>query len=91
MGIATQFTFIGISHLLFMSQIRDYNKVMRIFITVVFCTLILVLIIGHGFPHGSPHFYRRVFEVLTLPLFWLTLPAALTLMFIPYYCERVYW
>ena len=92
MGLANQFTFVGLTHLLFMMQIRDWNKWMRICVCIVLFMFVFVIIVAQTSSVASPtNFYKRIAEVVTVPLFWLTLPPALTIMYIPYYLERAYW
>ena len=91
LGFATQMCFVILNHALFMTVIRDWTKIMRIMTSVTLVLYILVMGTAHNMPGGSPNFYKHMLEVLTLPIYWLSLIPTIAIGFIPYYLERAYW
>jgi len=74
-----------------MTQMRDWNKPIRVFVAITWVQYVFVIFISYALPKGSANFYKHTFEVLGLPLYWLSLPPTLALIYIPFYLERIYW
>lgn len=64
---------------------------MRWFVVIVFFSFATTMISGHNGDGISENFYKRIIELFTLPMFWLSIMPALFIMFLPYYIERTYW
>jgi len=89
MGFATMSSFVFFTHFLFAGQIRNWNRVIKVFVCIVASLYPLTIIVAQSVPIIG-NFYKHIFEVLHLPLFWLAIPPALFMMVLPFYLERCY-
>lgn len=90
MGMATYSCFVFWLHTTFWGTLRDWNKILVTFIFVVLTFYPITVLIAGGFPEASDLRYHA-FEIIRLPLFWLSILPAVAVMAIPFYLERLYW
>lgn len=90
MGFATYTCFVFMVHTLWISQIRDWNVVIRTFVLIVMLFFPLAILTAQNSKLVG-NFYKHILEVIRLPLFWLSIPPTLMIMVTPYYLERLYW
>lgn len=89
-GLATMTSFVVFTHMLLLGQMRDWNKVIIIITSVIIGFYFIALLVAQNNPLLGT-FHKHLIEVISQPLFWLSIPPAVFLMILPYYFERLYW
>jgi len=81
----------AMTHFLIQSQIRNWNKVVRGFVIALGIALLFSLLIAQFGARISWIFYKHMFEILRIPLFWLAILMSAAIMVLPLIFERYYW
>ena len=90
MGFATYTCFLTMVHINWITQMRDLNWAIIVCEGLLIGLFPVCIMVAGNFP-GLSTFYKHIQEVISLPIFWMSLPPTITIMCVPYYFERIYW
>ena len=90
MGLPAYTCFVFFVHYQFISQMRDWNKVVRFFVCLIVFFYFGTVVVAHLVPRASWTFYGHMTEIASSPICYLVMPPALFIMVLPFMLERMY-